>query len=368
MRSCGDPDGVTIDDRLDQWIEALAASNGSDILLTADSPPLGRVDGRLRPLAGAPVLADTEVDALVRRHMTDEQYLTLRREREVDFSFSWRDRARIRGNAFYQRGQCAVSLRRIPMDIPTCADVGLPESVIRTLHQPSGLVLVTGPTGSGKSTTLAAMIDEINQRRECHIVTIEDPIEYLHTNKRAAISQREIGTDTKSFARALKSVLREDPDVVLVGEMRDPESIAATLTIAETGHLVLATLHTNDSAQAVDRIVDVFSAEGRPQIQVQLAGTLLAVIYQRLVAQPVGGMVAAYEVMMGVPAVRNLVREGKTRQLRNVIATHRADGMQTLEHHLSALVASGTIDYQTAVDASLFPAEIVRPPHLTGSR
>jgi twitching motility protein PilT len=232
------------------------------------------------------------------------------------------------------------------------------------LRNPSGIILVTGPTGSGKSTTMAAMVDTINRNRACHIITIEDPIEYMHTNNLSAISQREVGTDTESFDRALRSALREDPDVVMVGEMRDLESISFALTIAETGHLVLATMHTNDSAQTIDRIVDVFPAERRPQIQVQLAGTLLSVIYQRLIPKVDVGMVAAYEVMIGVPAVRNLVREGKTRQLRNVVATHRADGMQTLEHALDGLMQQGQIDYQTAVEASLYPQDITKPRDL----
>jgi twitching motility protein PilT len=229
------------------------------------------------------------------------------------------------------------------------------------LRSPSGLILVTGPTGSGKSTTMASMVDVINHNRPCHIVTIEDPIEYLHTNHQAAVSQREVGIDTESFDTALRAVLREDPDVVLVGEMRDLESIATALTIAETGHLVIATMHTNDSAQTIDRIVDVFPAERRPQIQIQLASTLLAVVYQRLIRRVGKGMVAAYEVMVGVPAVRNLVREGKTRQLRNVVATHRTDGMQTLEVALNDLLRQGVIDYETAIESSLYPQDITKP-------
>jgi twitching motility protein PilT len=247
------------------------------------------------------------------------------------------------------------------MRIPTPSELGVPSVLASILHSPSGLVLVTGPTGSGKSTTMASMVDAINRVRPCHIVTIEDPIEYLHDNVRAAVSQREVGTDTDSFDQALRSVLREDPDVVMVGEMRDLESISAALTIAETGHLVIATMHTNDSAQTIDRIVDVFPPDRRPQIQVQLAGTLLAVLYQRLLPKVGNGMVAAYEVMVGVPAVRNLIREGKTRQLRNVVATHRADGMQTLEASLTDLIRLGVIDYKCAMDASLYPQDIPRP-------
>jgi twitching motility protein PilT len=352
---------MAVEPRLDAWLAELDERDGTDILLTHDSPPLLRVDGRLTPLAGAEPLTGEEIEIIARNQIKDQYGDRLHVGREVDFSFSWRHLARVRANAFYQRGNCSLSLRRIPMKIPTPVELGLPHVMGGILRNPSGIILVTGPTGSGKSTTMAAMVDTINRSRPCHIVTIEDPIEYLHTNRLAAISQREVGTDTESFDRALRSALREDPDVVMVGEMRDLESIAFALTIAETGHLVLATMHTNDSAQTIDRIVDVFPAERRPQIQVQLAGTLLAVIYQRLVPKVDSGMVAAYEVMVGVPAVRNLVREGKTRQLRNVVATHRADGMQTLEVALDALIQEGQIDYQTAVDASIYPQDIPKP-------
>jgi len=358
---------MAVEPRLDTWLNALAERDGTDLLLTAGSPPRLRVDGRLCPLPDAEPLLAEDIEAIARAQIVDGDGERLQPGREVDFSFSWRDEARIRANAFYQRGCCTLSLRRIPMRIPSPTELGLPGVLAAILRNPSGLVLVTGPTGSGKSTTQASMIDTINRSRPCHIVTIEDPIEYLHTNGAAAVSQREIGTDTESFERALRAVLREDPDVVLVGEMRDPESIAAALTIAETGHLVLATLHTNDSAQAVDRIVDVFPADRRPQIQLQLASTLLAVVYQRLLPRIQGGMVAAYEVMIGTPAVRNLVREGKSRQLRNVVATGRGEGMQTLESALAELVRTSTVDYQTALDASLYPQDIPRPTQLAAS-
>jgi twitching motility protein PilT len=352
---------MAVEPRLDAWLAVLDERNGTDILLTHNSAPLLRVDGRLTPLEGAEPLTGEEIEVIARTQIKDQYGDRLHVGREVDFSFSWRNLARVRANAFYQRGYCSLSVRRIPMKIPTPTDLGIPGVMAGILRNPSGIIMVTGPTGSGKSTTMAALVDTINRTRPCHIVTIEDPIEYLHTNQLAAVSQREVGTDTESFERALRSALREDPDVVMVGEMRDLESIAFALTIAETGHLVLATMHTNDSAQTIDRIVDVFPAERRPQIQVQLAGTLLSVIYQRLVPKVDVGMVAAYEVMVGVPAVRNLVREGKTRQLRNVVATHRADGMQTLESHLDALIREGVIDYQTAVDSSLYPQDIPKP-------
>jgi twitching motility protein PilT len=352
---------MAVEPRLDAWLEELDERDGTDILLTHDSPPLLRVDGRLTPLDGAEPLTGDEIEVIARSQIKDQYGDRLHQGRDVDFSFSWRHKARIRANAFYQRGNCSLSIRRIPMRIPTPSELGIPGVMAGILRNPSGIILVTGPTGSGKSTTMAAMVDTVNRVRPCHIITIEDPIEYLHTNQQAAVSQREVGTDTESFDRALRSALREDPDVVMVGEMRDLESISFALTIAETGHLVLATMHTNDSAQTIDRIIDVFPAERRPQIQVQLAGTLLAVIYQRLVPKVDAGMVAAYEIMVGVPAVRNLVREGKTRQLRNVVATHRSDGMQTLEHSLEGLMGTGDIDYQTAIDASIYPQDIPKP-------
>ena len=352
---------MAVEPRLDAWLAVLDERDGTDILLTDGSAPLLRVDGRLTPLDGAEPLSGEEIEVISRTQIKDQYGDRIHMGREVDFSFSWRNRARIRANAFYQRNACSLSLRRIPMQIPTPIDLGLPPVLSGILRNPSGLILVTGPTGSGKSTSMASMIDVLNKNRACHIVTVEDPIEYLHSNHMSAVSQREVGTDTESFDSALKSVLREDPDVVLVGEMRDLESIAAALTIAETGHLVITTLHTNDSAQAIDRIIDVFPAERRPQIQIQLAGTLLAVLYQRLVPRQHGGLVAAYELMVGIPAVRNLVREGKTRQLRNVVATHKADGMHTLEGALIDLIEAGVIDYQTAVDASLYPQDIPRP-------
>jgi twitching motility protein PilT len=352
---------MAVEPRLDAWLSVLHDLDGTDILLTHGSRPLLRVNGRLTPLEDAEPLLGEEIEVIARTQIRDQYGDRLHLGREVDFSFSWRDQARIRANAFYQRGYCSLSIRRIPMQIPTPVELGLPPALSGILRNPSGLILVTGPTGSGKSTSMASMIDVLNRNRACHIVTIEDPIEYLHGNHMSAVSQREVGTDTESFDSSLKAVLREDPDVVLVGEMRDLESISACLTIAETGHLVITTLHTNDSAQAIDRIIDVFASERRNQIQVQLAGTLLAVLYQRLIPKLNGGLIAAYELMVGVPAVRNLVREGKTRQLRNVVATHRADGMQTLENALTELINAEVIDYETAVDASLYPQDIPKP-------
>ena len=346
---------------IDPWLQELWDRKGTDLLLTAGAPPLLRIDGQLEPYDALPALTPAEVDKLVAQVLGEDLMAKFDFECEVDFSFSWQERARFRGNAFRQRHSSALALRLIPFQIPTFADLGLPEIVNDFVKLPHGLILVTGPTGSGKSTTLASMIDYINKNRACHIVTIEDPIEYLHHHNKSAVNQREVGEDTISFERALKSVLREDPDVLLLGEMRDLESIAAALTIAETGHLVFATLHTNDTAQALDRIVDVFPGERRNQVQVQLAHVLAGVIYQRLLPRVDGGLVAAFEVMVGTSAVRNLVREGKTAQLRNNLVTGQATGMRTLEMALSDLVRAGTIDYDTALSFSLYPKEVEKP-------
>jgi twitching motility protein PilT len=348
---------------IDDLLRRLCSAGGTDVLLVAGAPPLMRLDGAIVPLDERPLRPEDTL-ATVRGVLAGELWDTLVTEREVDFSFNWEDRARFRANAYHQRGSVALSLRLIPYEIPTFADLGLPPVLHSWVDLPQGLVLVTGPTGSGKSTTLAAMIDEINRRRRCHVITIEDPIEYVHRHRVAAVSQREIGLDTESFAKALRSALREDPDVLLVGEMRDPETIQTALTIAETGHLVFATLHTNDAGQAIDRIVDVFPGEKQAQIRVQLAGSLTGIVSQRLLPRIGGGRVAAFEVLTATFAVRNLVREGKTSQLRNLVTTGSKHGMQTLEQSLSELVISGLVDYDEAVLHTLFPGEIQRATRL----
>ncbi len=292
--------------------------------------------------------------------LSPAQQASFESQKDVDFAFSWRNLARLRGNAFLQKGQAALALRMIPSEIPTFDELGLPPVATWLANLPRGLVLVTGPTGSGKSTTLASIIDYINDHRAVHILTIEDPIEYVHDHKQSAVNQREIGIDSDSFPRALRSALREDPDVLLVGEMRDLESIQIALTMAETGHLVFATLHTNDAAQAIDRIIDVFPAERQDQIRVQLASSLAAVVAQRLVPRAEGGMVAAFEVLVANNPSRNLIREGKTNQLRNVMTTHQQEGMRTLEMHLSELVQAGVITYEAALAVSVQPKELAR--------
>ena len=346
---------------VDGWLATMWEQGASDLHLTMGAPPQIRVDGVLRPVdaKAKPLTADDvgrHAATLAGRDLGDIDAAA-----SLDFGLTWRDRARLRGNIFQERGNVAVALRMIPREIPTPEVLGLPQAMKDLLHTPSGIVIVTGPTGSGKSTTLASLIDTINRERAAHIITIEDPVEYLHEHQASIVQQREVGTDATSFEHALRSALREDPDVLLLGEMRDLESIQTALTIAETGHLVLATLHTNDSSQAIDRIIDVFPAERRAQIQVQLASTLQAVVYQRLLPKIGGGRVAAFEVMLANHAVRNLIREGKSRQLRNIVATGRGEGMQTLEQSLSDLVEAGVLDRDVAVGASLHPEEIVRP-------
>ncbi len=354
----------TIGDRVDHLLEVLWVSRGTDLLLTVGLPPMARVDGELRPIPNQDPLSPADSDALLAEILTAEQADVWAEQHEFDFSFSWREHARIRGNAFIQRGMTAVALRMIPRDIPKPDDLGLP-AVLRELamtHQ--GLILMTGPTGSGKSTTLASLVDLINTNRACHIITVEDPIEYVHDHKRSAVNQREVGSDTGTFHKALRSVLREDPDVLLVGEMRDLESIAFALTVAETGHLVFATLHTNDTAQSLGRMIDVFPAEQQAQIRVQLASALSCVVYQRLIPKIGGGMVAAYEVLVATPAVRNLIKEGKTHQLRNSLMTGSREGMVTLESSLSTLVQAGIVTEEDAIARSLYPKDIESRPRM----
>ena len=349
------------DGDLERLVACAWNARATDLLLIAESPPLVRLDGQMTIITGAPI----QDEPSIRKHLSDllpaSKLTELDAEGEIDFTVSWAGTARLRGNAYLQRGLPTVALRIIPDQIPTFEDLSVPHVVRHLASFAQGLILFTGPTGSGKSTSMAAMLDWINANRACHILTIEDPIEYVHRRKLAAVSQREVGTDTRSFANALRAALREDPDVVLVGEMRDPESIAITLTLAETGHLVLSTLHTNDASQALDRIVDVFDADRQAQVRLQLASSLLGVIAQRLVPRTGGGVTAAFEVLVGTPAVRNLIREGKTRQIRNALTLSQTEGMQTLEMSLNSLLRSGAISYEDAVARAVVPDDIERP-------
>jgi twitching motility protein PilT len=345
---------------IDPWLQQLWDQGGSDLLLSGGSPPRIRVDGQLRPLAGAAELTGQQINEIAQPLLTDGQRMIFDEQLDVDFAFSWGDKARIRGSIFTQRGQTALALRVIPTRIPSFEELGLPYAANWVSQQPRGFVLVTGPTGSGKSTTLASIVNKINEDRACHILTIEDPVEYVHSHKTSAVSQREVGLDSPSFDRALRSALREDPDVLLIGEMRDIDSIQIALTMAETGHLVFATLHTNDAPQAIDRIIDVFPAWRQEQTRVQLAASLCAVVAQRLVPKIGGGMVAAFEILIATHPVRNLIREGRSNQLQNVMFTNQKEGMQTLENSLAALVVENVISYEDAMATTAHPKELIR--------
>jgi twitching motility protein PilT len=355
---------IDVEGLIDQAVRA----GGSDVLLTHGSPPMVRLDGELQAVPGAVPVTDDALEELIGSLLGEADARSFAALRQVDFSFGWREQARVRGNAFVQRGHPALALRIIPERIPTVAEIGVPPQVAELMRLPQGLVLVTGPTGSGKSTTQAALIGAVSQQRACHVLTLEDPIEYVHGHGRGLVNQREVGTDCVDFAHGLRAALREDPDVLLVGEMRDPESISITLTIAETGHLVLSTLHTNDTASALDRIVDVFPADRQAQVRVQLAGSLVAVVAQRLVPRIGGGMVAAWEVLLVNHAVRNLIREGKTRQIRNVITMSQGEGMFTLEQSLSALVRNGVVSHADAASRSMQPGEVEAPQNAANGR
>jgi twitching motility protein PilT len=342
---------------LSEALDLVSQVHGSDLLISAYTPARLRRDGELQLLDERP-LTPEDTELMLRSVLTIDQWRELEQQRHVDFAFTWREAARIRGNAYYQRDSLAAAFRLLPLEIPSMDVLGIPQSVRKLIWQRQGLILVTGPTGSGKSTTLAAMVDYINQTRPCHVVTVEDPVEYVHRHKLALVDQRQVGSDTHSFQEALRAVFREDPDVVLIGEMRDLETISAALTIAETGHMVLATLHTNDAAQAIDRILDGFPPGLQQQARIQLSASLTGVIYQQLLTAVEGGRVAAFEVLVATNAVRSLIKEQKTNQIRNVIQTSMREGSQTLEWSLSQLVQEGLVSAREAQAKSLYPDEI----------
>jgi twitching motility protein PilT len=351
-----------MDDLLNMAIDRRA----SDLHITAGVPPMLRVDGELEPMLDFQPIGGTESQSIVYDIMTADQIQRFETSLEIDFSYAMGQRARVRVNVYRDRGTVAATLRLIPARIPHLDELGLPSVLREMARKPRGLILVTGPTGSGKSTTLAAMIHQINSERNVHIITIEDPIEYLHHHRKSIINQRELGQDTRSFDNALRAALREDPDVILVGEMRDLETIATAITCAETGHLVLATLHTNSASQTVDRMVDVFPPGQQDQIRYQLASNLEAVLCQQLLPRADGkGRVCAMEVMIATPPVRNMIRDAKTHQLTTIIQTNGdrksyESSMQTMDQSLKGLVADGIITEEMALSRAVSRTELER--------
>ncbi len=332
----------------------------SDLHLIVGVPPTVRIDGVLKTLPDSGILTSEIIAEALKQVLSGEQFERLNVNKEIDFSLSFSDKARFRVNAYTQKGSFAAAFRKIPLEIPSLESLGLPKIANSFTNLRQGLVLVTGPTGHGKSTTLAAILNEINKNRSVHIVTIEDPIEFVFKPNKSIISQREMRSDTHSWQVALRSVLREDPDVVLVGEMRDFETIAAAMTIAETGHLVFATLHTNSAAQTIDRIVDVFPEDQQNQVRMQLSSVLESVFSQRLIGAVGGGRVVAHEVMLGTTAIKTAIREGKTHQIDSIIQTSFEAGMVNLENSLAQLVREGKLTMDVALEWSIRPAELNR--------
>lgn len=340
-------------------LEMLVQREGSDLHLKVGQPPIFRIHGRLRR-SELPALSQEDMEAIIKQLASPTQIQRLHEFRELDTSYSVPGLARFRVNVFFQNNKLGAVLRVIPIDIKGIDALGLPPVTKKIAQLNRGLVLVTGPTGSGKSTTLAAIIDEINSTRKVHIITIEDPIEFLHQDKMSAINQRELGSDTHSFAAALKHVMRQNPDVILVGELRDLETISLAMTAAETGILVFGTLHTTDSPQTIDRIVDVFSPEEQPRVRMQLANSLKAVISQTLLPKIGGGRIAAFEVLICHSGVRNLIREGKTHQIYNLIQTGASYGMQLLDQNLKLLVMKKLVTFEDALAKASNPNEFER--------
>jgi twitching motility protein PilT len=346
------------DVHLDELLEHTVQKGATDLHLAVGIPPVIRIDGALQPAPFTP-LTPQHAQRLVYDILTDEQIQRFEQTWELDFSHQLHRMSRFRCNAFRDKGNVSSAYRVIPAQIPTVRDLNLPVVLEDLARRPRGLILVTGPTGSGKSTTLAAMTGQINRERACHIITIEDPIEYLHTHLKSIVNQREVGHDTKEFPKALRAALREDPDVILVGEMRDLETMALAVTAAETGHLVFATVHTNSAAETVDRIVDVFPPGQQEQIRIQLSNNLQAVLTQQLLPranQP--GRICAMEIMMATPAIRNLVRENKAHQITSIIQTSANVGMQTMDQCLADFYQRGLITYEEAMSRAMNPDEL----------
>ncbi|WP_229842063.1 type IV pilus twitching motility protein PilT [Pseudolysinimonas yzui] len=337
-----------VDGELLAALESVVTEGASDLHISIGAPPMIRIDGGLRPIEGMHPWDRERVAAALYSLLNDEQRAQFDDVLELDFAFTLSEESRFRVNFYLQRGAIGGAFRLIPTEIKTLVQLGIPDVVGEFAKLPRGLVLVTGPTGSGKSTTLAALIDLVNTTRSDHIVTVEDPIEFMHPNKRSLVNQREVGADTQSFNNALKHVLRQDPDVILIGELRDLETISVALTAAETGHLVFATLHTQDAGQTIDRVIDVFPPHQQGQVRTQLAATLQGVVCQTLVKKAGGGRAVATEILVTTPAIANLIREGKTYQIRSALQAGRAQGMNTMDQHLADLVNAGVVSYGAA--------------------
>jgi twitching motility protein PilT len=344
---------------IDDLLRLMLQRGGSDLHITVGSPPGIRQRGEIVPVENMKPLTPRDTMEMILGLLSEEQRRRFETELELDFAYSIPGVSRFRANVFQQRNSMGAVFRVIPIQIPTMDDLGLPRVCRFLADRPRGLVLVTGPTGSGKSTTLAAMLDHINEHRPVHIITLEDPIEFMHRNKKAFVNQREVGEDTHSFAAALKRVLRQDPDVILVGEMRDLETISAAITAAETGHLVLATLHTTGGPETVDRVIDVFPPHQQQQVRMQLSTTLEGVLSQTLLRSTDGrSRVMAMEIMLGIPAISNLIREGKTHQMETIIQGGAQLGMQTLDQHLKNLLQAGKVTFEEAVSKAKNPREL----------
>jgi twitching motility protein PilT len=346
------------EEKLKDLLLQAAKQNASDLHLGVGRKPTLRIDGALIPISEENILTPENVEGLVMAMLTNEQKEKLLKEKQIDFAYNLEDKARFRVNAYYQKGYLAAALRLIPARIMTIEELNLPPILHEFTKLSQGFILIVGPAGHGKSTTLAAILDEINHNRSDHIITIEDPIEYVFTQDRGIVSQREVEVDVPTFHDGLKTILRQDPDVIMIGEMRDKESIATALTAAETGHLVFSTLHTNSASQTIDRIIDTFPAEQQGQVISQLAATLVAIISERLIPQIGGGRVPATEIMIVNPAIRNLIRERKVYQIDLVIETSFQEGMITLNRSLANLVKNKIISLEAAELYSLNPSEL----------
>jgi twitching motility protein PilT len=345
---------------IDELLERMVEANASDLHVTTGTPPAIRVRGEVERIEGFDALTGEETQQLLYRILSSEQQKHLELNRQLDFSYSIPGLARFRVNTYFQRESIGAAFRLIPTELKTLEELGIPDSLHVLAEKPRGLVLVTGPTGSGKSTTLAAIIDEINRNRSEHILTIEDPIEFLHRHKRCIVNQREIGPDATSFADALRAALRQDPDVILVGEMRDLETISTALTAAETGHLVFGTLHTQSAPSTIDRIIDVFPAEQQEQVRIQIANSLQGVVTQALLPTADGmGRVPALEILLPDDAVRNLIRQGKVEQIYSVMQTNTSRGMQTMEQSLGDLIQRRVVDLELGLSRSSRPSQLI---------